>query len=234
MVKKHCLTCEKDFSVPPSRATARYCSWACQPKEKENNPNWKGGLIKSSCLVCGKETAVKRSHAVKGAGKYCSVACKSKHWGQKNSLAAWEKRVVKNCIVCNSEIRVKKSHVSKEGTYCGKDCMARDYATRMAGDTNPNFRHGKAHVSGYYTKQRKEVDGSYPKEYPKILYAKQKGKCINCLKPLRGKYHVDHIQPVVKGGTNHHWNLQLLCPSCNCRKHAKDPIDWARENGRLL
>lgn len=26
----------------------------------------------------------------------------------------------------------------------------------------------------------------------------------------------------------------LLCPTCNLRKHAKDPIAWANENGRLL
>lgn len=233
-MKKHCLTCDKEFYVSPSRASAKYCSQTCQPRTKENNPNWKGGLAKSSCLVCGKETAVKRSHSAKGAGKFCSVVCRSKHTGREMSRSAWEKRLIKNCIVCNAEIRVKKSHATKEGTYCGKACMATDYATRLAGDTNPNFRHGKAHVSGFYIKQRNTIQGSYSKEYPKLLYELQKRKCINCLKPLNGKYHVDHIKPVARGGTNHHWNLQLLCPSCNCRKHAKDPIDWARENGRLL
>lgn len=29
-------------------------------------------------------------------------------------------------------------------------------------------------------------------------------------------------------------NLQLLCPTCNLRKHAKDPIEWANELGLLL
>jgi hypothetical protein len=234
MVNKNCLTCNNEFSVPPSRATAKYCCQTCQIKNNENNPNWKGGLVKSSCLVCGEETAVKRSHAAKGAGKFCSIVCRSKHASNQRSLIAWENRVVKNCIVCNSEIRVKKSHEATEGTYCGKACMALDYATRLSGGANPNFRHGNAHVSGFYIKQRKGIDGFYPKEYPAILYVLQKGKFVNCLKPLKNKYHIDHIQPVAKGGTNHHWNLQLLCPSCNCKKHAKDPIDWAQENGRLL
>jgi hypothetical protein len=29
-------------------------------------------------------------------------------------------------------------------------------------------------------------------------------------------------------------NIQLLCPSCNCSKHAKDPIVWALELGLLI
>lgn len=233
-VQKICITCSKQFSVPPCRESAKYCCQICQPKTKEGNPNWKGGLVFSNCLKCGKQTAVKKSHAKKGAGKYCSIACKAKLESYARSLSAWKNRVIKNCIVCNAEIRVKKSHSEIEGTYCAKNCMASDYAARMFGDTNPNFRHGNAHVSGFYMKQRKNIDGSYSKEYPSILYSLQKGKCVNCTKPLKGQYHIDHIQPVARGGTNHHWNLQLLCPSCNCRKHAKDPIVWANENGRLL
>lgn len=66
----------------------------------------------------------------------------------------------------------------------------------------------------------------------------QKNKCANCVKSLNKRggsvFHVDHICPLSKGGSNWPSNLQILCPGCNLRKHAKDPLDWAQENGRLL
>jgi 5-methylcytosine-specific restriction endonuclease McrA len=40
--------------------------------------------------------------------------------------------------------------------------------------------------------------------------------------------------PLARGGSNDRLNLQCLCPQCNLSKNAKDPIAWAREQGRLL
>lgn len=70
------------------------------------------------------------------------------------------------------------------------------------------------------------------------IFEHQRGLCANCrnklLKSGGQKYHVDHIVPLVKGGSNWPSNLQCLCPTCNLRKQAKDPIVWAKQNGRLL
>ncbi len=68
------------------------------------------------------------------------------------------------------------------------------------------------------------------------LFEKQKGKCAHpwCRKSLKGGYHVDHRIALARGGSNDKKNLQLLCPPCNIKKHAKDPIDFARQNGMLL
>lgn len=66
------------------------------------------------------------------------------------------------------------------------------------------------------------------------LLAKQHGKCANCLTKLKLAYHVDHIVPSARGGSNDITNLQILCAPCNMSKFAKDPIEWARANGRLL
>ena len=66
------------------------------------------------------------------------------------------------------------------------------------------------------------------------LLAKQKFKCIYCRSSLKDDRHLDHIVPLLLGGANEITNLQWLCPGCNCRKGAKDPVKWAQETGRLL
>lgn len=44
----------------------------------------------------------------------------------------------------------------------------------------------------------------------------------------------DHIKPLARGGAHLPSNLQVLCPNCNLRERARDPIDHARRNGMLL
>lgn len=81
---------------------------------------------------------------------------------------------------------------------------------------------------------KSECSGSHTaKDIANILKA-QKNKCANCLNRIKSGYHVDHVMPLALGGSNGPENLQCLCPTCNLKKHAKHPIDWARENGRLI
>lgn len=62
----------------------------------------------------------------------------------------------------------------------------------------------------------------------------QRGLCAVCRCDIRGGYHVDHILPLAKGGGNEKTNIQLLCPTCNCSKNAKHPVDFMQERGFLL
>lgn len=58
--------------------------------------------------------------------------------------------------------------------------------------------------------------------------------CYWCGARCARKYHVDHYIPLKKGGKHEASNLVIACPTCNLRKHAKDPLDFAREIGRLM
>lgn len=86
--------------------------------------------------------------------------------------------------------------------------------------------------------KKKNIKGIYTEKDIQRLFSQQGGLCNTCGKKLiryrKKQYHVDHIKPLSKGGSNRPDNLQLLCPFCNLSKKDKDPIEWARENGRLF
>lgn len=91
----------------------------------------------------------------------------------------------------------------------------------------------------YQRNRRAKNKGSYgthSRHDIATILKRQKGRCAEptCGVSLSSGYHVDHIMPLSRGGSNMSENLQCLCPSCNMKKSNKHPLDWARENGRLL
>ena len=58
-----------------------------------------------------------------------------------------------------------------------------------------------------------------------LLLEKQSGICNGCLEVLID-YHIDHIEPLSRMGTNTDDNVQLLCPTCNLSKGSKTMKEW--------
>lgn len=83
--------------------------------------------------------------------------------------------------------------------------------------------------------RKRAVGGSHTEQDILDIYEMQRGRCAYCRIVLKSTFHVDHIVALAKGGSNDRRNLQILCgPKCNCAKGVKDPLDFARELGRLL
>lgn len=86
--------------------------------------------------------------------------------------------------------------------------------------------------------RKRSAQGSHTAKDVSFIFDSQRGLCANCkarlFKSGKQKFHVDHIMPLARGGSNGKENLQCLCPACNLSKNAKDPISWANQNGRLL
>lgn len=82
--------------------------------------------------------------------------------------------------------------------------------------------------------KKKAAEGHHTKEDVRNIYEAQKGQCAYCQKQVGSTYHVDHIQPLAKGGSNWPDNLQITCPPCNLKKHARDPIEFMQSQGFLL
>lgn len=79
--------------------------------------------------------------------------------------------------------------------------------------------------------QKKDGDSTkaifeWEKKEPKV--------CYWCSTPCADKYHIDHYEPLSKGGKHIVKNLVIACPGCNLKKNAKDPYKFAKQVGRLF
>lgn len=89
-------------------------------------------------------------------------------------------------------------------------------------------------AKGHERRARQACGGTHSKDDVADIMAMQRNRCAYCKADISSSYEVDHIVPLVKGGSNKRSNLQCLCASCNRRKSAKDPVVWARQIGLLI
>lgn len=243
--QKTCNFCGKSLRVYPSRAKkqkAFYCNKTCQHKASvgATNPNWKGGLVSKQCLICSARFQVKQKIVRKGGGNYCSQKCVKVVIARTLRDKCEALRIKKQCQICGTAISVKPSHVNIEGVYCSKKCMSNGYSERLKGNVNPNWRNlptghkqqwqrnwrkqnrEKVSVWNRETRaKRKQALGTHTYRDITQMYSRQRGLCFGCECQLGDVFHVDHIIPLSKGGSNFVGNLQLLCPQCNMRKQTK-------------
>ena len=94
-----------------------------------------------------------------------------------------------------------------------------------------------AEVSRSITRRRRSIQmgctGTHTKKDIDALLSLQGWKCACCAASLKRGYHVDHIDPISKGGSNDRLNLQILCPTCNTSKGARDPLIFMQSRGFL-
>lgn len=79
--------------------------------------------------------------------------------------------------------------------------------------------------------RKRKTGGSYTKKDIKDQYARQHGKCYYCGQKVGDTYHVDHVVPLSRGGSNSPENLVVACVHCNLSKSNKLPHEWGK---RLL
>jgi 5-methylcytosine-specific restriction endonuclease McrA len=82
--------------------------------------------------------------------------------------------------------------------------------------------------------RKKGAGGSHTVAQIIDLAERQNHQCVYCKCSIAKIRHIDHRMPLALGGSNGIENIQLLCPSCNHRKQAKDPLKFAQELGILL
>lgn len=78
-----------------------------------------------------------------------------------------------------------------------------------------------------YRARKRGASGSHTTADIKAQHERQEGKCYWCNCKVGDKYHVDHVVPLSKGGSNWPSNIVIACPTCNQVKKDKHPMDFA-------
>lgn len=117
--------------------------------------------------------------------------------------------------------KYRKSHLEQRRTYNNEW-------------RNKNKEKAAIHIHNRRARKLGNGGSSYTKDDVKQLIVFQKQKCAICEILIKSNYHIDHIIPLSKGGSNAKENIQLLCPSCNLSKNARDPIEFMQSRGMLL
>lgn len=83
---------------------------------------------------------------------------------------------------------------------------------------------GKLILSAAASKRRarnRNAEGNFNANGIKNLYATQGGRCYYCSVEIENGYHIEHMTPLSRGGSNWIDNICLACVSCNKSKYTK-------------
>lgn len=83
----------------------------------------------------------------------------------------------------------------------------------------------RSQLRNYYA-SKLAADGSHTADDVQRLYKEQGGRCFYCDKSVGTAYHVDHVIPLSRGGSNGPDNLVVACPFCNQSKNDRLPEEW--------
>lgn len=156
------------------------------------------------CARCGKPVQ-------KGQHSRPSPECRACH-----KISTQESRA-KTCLVCGV------AFTRSRGTFCSLSCVA--VGRVRGGGTKPRTRpdedprvkrqHREAAAPGLTTKQRDQL---------RMAWRKAGRTCSYCIDgPCET---VDHVVPLVRGGTNYEGNLTPCCRKCNSGKGGRTVVEW--------
>lgn len=139
----------------------------------------------------------------------------------------------RHCVQCKYIESQRRRKVNQHKT---KEYMKQWFA-RNPGYVTRWFQENREAAKYFWNKSksiRRGCAGRLSRGLSEKLFKLQRGKCACCRSSINNGFHLDHIEPLSKGGENEDLNIQLLCPSCNKSKHAKHPVDFMQERGFLL
>lgn len=152
-----------------------------------------------------------------------------------------------SCVACLAEIMVSPERKKYDRQYYRSNVerirvRSRDYAKRnhkrileQAKEwARANREKRRAIADNYKHRRRAWTEGGVSTIELYQWKRSQKKVCYWCNANCRAEYHVDHYVPLSKGGAHEIDNLVIACPSCNHRKSAKDPLEFAAEVGKLF
>lgn len=192
--------------------SSRACSKCCAEQQRENY---------HSDLEKGRARSVK---------KYAASRKRIRE-AQAQYYLAHRAEILKRCAEARRADPIKRQNQQARWRSRNLEYIKRREAEYRR--TNPGVRYlGRVN----YRARKRNASGAHSQADVAEIRRLQGNRCAYCAVDLQfvRRECVDHIIPLSRGGSNDRRNLQIVCEPCNCRKHAKDPLVFARQLGRLL
>jgi hypothetical protein len=189
------------------RPIKRFCSSSCYQRNRRGLPPL---LKERACDICGKVFPVLTSKKF-----VCSKKCKEKKRAQKPVRRESQRKHAKTYYLKHKD-KIKKAN--REWISSHMDRMRELQKAFRLKDMDMTRQRGRLYAIRRRARNR-GAQGSHTIDEFKSICKKQGNRCAHCNKKC--KLTIDHVMPLVAGGTNYAFNLQGLCLPCNIAKGAK-------------
>ncbi len=155
----------------------------------------------------------------------------AKKWAKRNPEK--RKRIVRNWIekhrsqiaetMRNWRKENKDHYLQYDREYSEKNRERKRSNAQRAREKNRDRYRSYQHQ---YRSQKLKNGGSHTAEDIQRQYESQQGRCFWCSEHVTA-YHVDHVIPLSRGGSDYPENIVITCPRCNTSKNDKIPYtEW--------
>jgi HNH endonuclease len=212
-------------------------------------------MEKKTCTACLAEKPIsdfaKGDRYLYGRKSICRncVAEKDAKWYSKNKQEILQKSKIRN-LGSTPQSRAKKRSTSSAWKARNRDIVNAQRRLAYHQDREKILERGTTWrrsnpevVAAMYRNKkarRRSAPGTHTASDVKEIWERQNHRCAvpNCPHPIseagENKYHVDHVEPLARGGSNDRYNLQILCGTHNMQKNSACPYEWAQRNGLLF
>lgn len=150
----------------------------------------------------------------------------------KRNVRAWREANLERKAEMDRAYRTKNGErlLARKRAYAAANRRREAERARAWHAANPE-RH-RANLLRRRSRER-AAEGEHTAQDIKEQYERQRGQCHWCGVKVGDTYHIDHVVPLSRGGSNWPENIVIACPSCNLSKHDRLPHEWP-QGGRLL
>ncbi len=151
-----------------------------------------------------------------------------------------------SCVTCMQEVMRSEERKAYDKAYADKNrekilARSREYGKRNSERMREKAREwaernkDRVHAIKHNYKSRRKAweDGGVATRDLQEWQDAQDKACYWCEIECADSYHIDHYYPLSKGGSHTLDNLVISCASCNLRKNAKLPEEFAKEIGKI-